>query len=191
MQLTRAADYAVRVTMYLAARPAGECVSRSVLAEANGVPESFLSKILQALSRAGLVLSRRGLEGGFALLPRGRQASLLEVIEAVDGPIVLNLCLASSPGCENRSWCPAHLVWEEAQKAMLRVLRGAKIAALARRVPPADPAGKTPAAVTLPPRRRSTRSLALLQTQTTRLPEAPGSPQQTRQRGSRHGPKIR
>ena len=130
MQLTRAADYAVRVTMYLAALPQGEHVARSVLATANDVPDSFLSKILQALSRAGLLVSRRGLEGGFALLPRGRQASLLEVIEAVDGPIALNICLTTGLGCQNRPHCPAHLVWVEAQEAMLRVLRGAKIAAL-------------------------------------------------------------
>ena len=131
MQLTRAADYAVRVTMYLAALPAGECVSRSSLAAASGVPNSFLSKILQALSRAGLVASRRGQEGGFSLLPRGQKASLLEVIEAIDGPIALNLCLTPGPGCENHSWCPAHPVWVEAQQAMLRVLGRARVAALA------------------------------------------------------------
>ena len=94
MQLTRAADYAVRVTMHLATLGPREHASRLVLAAATGAPESFLSKILQALSRAGLVASRRGGEGGFAILPRGRSASLLEVIEAIDGPISLNVCLA-------------------------------------------------------------------------------------------------
>jgi Rrf2 family protein len=130
MQLTRAADYAVRVTMHLATLPTGEHVSRSLLAAATGVPDSFLSKILQTLSRAGLLISRRGGEGGFAILPSGRNASLLDVIEAIDGPIALNVCLLKGTACDNKSWCPAHLVWTQAQQAMLDVLSSAKIAEL-------------------------------------------------------------
>jgi Rrf2 family protein len=140
MQLTRAADYAVRVTMHLATLPPGEHASRSVLAAATGVPDSFLSKILQALSRAGLLVSRRGGEGGFAILPRGRSASLLQVIEAIDGPIALNVCLAEGPSCENKPWCPAHLVWTQAQQAMLSVLSSANIAELAAQAVACKPA---------------------------------------------------
>lgn len=133
MQLTRAADYAVRVTMHLATLGPQEHASRSVLAAATGAPESFLSKILQALSRAGLVVSRRGGEGGFAILPRGRSASLLEVTEAIDGRISLNVCLAEGAGCDNQPWCAAHLVWVQAQRAMLDILSSAKIAELSTR----------------------------------------------------------
>jgi len=131
MQLTRAADYAVRVVMHLATLPEAEHVSRAELAEATGVPDSFLSKILQALSRAGLVGSRRGLDGGFALLPQGRQASLLDVVEAIEGPICLNLCLMSGTSCDNEGWCAAHLTWAKAQEAMSSVLRSAMITDLA------------------------------------------------------------
>ena len=72
MQLTRAADYAVRVMIRLATQPAKERVSLPELAEATDAPESFLSKVLQALSRAGLISSRRGQSGGFEISPRGR-----------------------------------------------------------------------------------------------------------------------
>jgi Rrf2 family protein len=161
MQLTRAADYAVRVMMHLATLGPGAYLARPILAASNGVPESFLSKILQALSRAGLVSSRRGLEGGFALLPRGREASLLEVVEAVDGPISLNLCLAADSACENHSWCAAHIVWAEAQQAMLRVLRGAKLTELsvqsaARRHTLYAPKPSTPAVTTAVARGQAT-----------------------------------
>ena len=131
MQLTRAADYAVRVMVHLATLPAHERVLLPMLAEATGAPESFLSKVLQALSRAKLISSRRGQSGGFEILARGRKASMLEVIEAIDGPVNLNLCLISGGSCARKMWCPAHPVWVQAQKAMLNVLSGAGIADLA------------------------------------------------------------
>ena len=93
MQLTRAADYAVRVMVYLAAQPAEARILLPALAEATDAPESFLSKVLQALARAGFISSRRGQAGGFAILERGTQASMREVVEAIDGPMCLNVCL--------------------------------------------------------------------------------------------------
>ena len=128
MQLTRAADYAVRVVTYLASEPPGTVVSKSVLAKASDAPESFLAKILQALTRAGLIEARRGVEGGFLLLERGAQASLLDVVESIDGPISLNVCLNADASCARANGCAAHQVWQRAQEAMLAVLRGAKIA---------------------------------------------------------------
>jgi Rrf2 family protein len=131
MQLTRAADYAVRVLIYLASQPARTRASRSGLAEAAECPEQFLSKVLQNLTRAGLVVSHRGNTGGFEL-PVGRQdVSLLEVVEAIEGPVRLNLCLTSSEACARHGGCPAHTVWLEAQNAMLDVLQRCTIRDLA------------------------------------------------------------
>jgi Rrf2 family protein len=131
MQLTRAADYAIRVMIHLASRPPFERVLLPTLARATGAPESFLSKVLQALSRAKLISSRRGQSGGFEILSRGREASMREVIEAIDGPVFLNVCLIADGACPRDSWCPAHPVWVEAQQAMLDVLSSALIAELA------------------------------------------------------------
>ncbi|MDR3773544.1 MAG: Rrf2 family transcriptional regulator [Terracidiphilus sp.] len=146
MQLTRASDYAVRVMIHLATLPEGERALLPTLALATGAPGSFLSKILQNLSRAGLIASYRGQLGGFEILPRGRQASVREVIEAIDGPISLNLCLQHGKSCSRKSWCPAHLVWVQAQAAMLQVLDQAIVADLAQQaLPPApDPAALAP-----------------------------------------------
>jgi Rrf2 family protein len=130
MQLTRAADYAVRVMVHLASQPEGCVVSKAVLARSAEAPESFLAKILQSLSRAGLIQTRRGVEGGFVLLPRGAQASLLDVVEAINGPVALNVCLAQQSGCSRSTHCAAHTVWVEAQAAMVAVLRSARIADL-------------------------------------------------------------
>ncbi len=135
MQLTRAADYGVRVMVHLATLPAHERALLPALAKATGAPESFLSKVLQALSHAKLIRSRRGPAGGFEISTRGRQASMREVIEAIDGPIFLNICLISKRACGREAWCPAHPVWMEAQQAMLEVLSRATMIELATQSP--------------------------------------------------------
>jgi Rrf2 family protein len=133
MQLTRAADYAVRVMIHLAGLPPSTRVSRSELSAAAECPEQFLSKVLQHLTRAGLMISHRGNTGGFELEATHRSATPLEVVEATEGPIRLNLCLASNHGCNRRGQCPAHPVWARAQQAMIDVLASANIADLAHR----------------------------------------------------------
>ena len=141
MQLTRAADYGVRVMVYLASLPDNRRALLAALAKATDAPESFLSKVLQALARAELIASWRGKAGGFAILPRGREASMYNVIEAIDGPICLNVCLACGGSCERMDACPAHPVWAKAQWAMLEVLTGASIAAMALHVSPPEGPG--------------------------------------------------
>lgn len=135
MQLTRAADYGVRVMIHLAGPTTEGRVSLPELAGAADAPESFLSKVLQALSHAGLISSRRGQAGGFQISERGREASMLEVIEAIDGPICLNVCLTSGRSCQRKAQCPAHPVWAQAQTAMFDVLSGARIVDLASGTP--------------------------------------------------------
>jgi Rrf2 family protein len=117
--------------IHLASLPTGSRPNRSELAAAAECPEQFLSKVLQNLTRAGLVTSHRGNTGGFELPYSRRGASILEVVEAVEGPIRLNLCLTSPRGCDRQSWCPAHTVWDQAQKAMADVLQKATIGELA------------------------------------------------------------
>ena len=131
MQVTRASDYAVRVMVHLAGLPAGQRSTRDQLAESSEVPEHFLSKILQTLTRSGLITSYRGAAGGFALAKPPESVTLLDVVEAMDGPIQLNVCVASGVGCCRQTWCPVHCVWAEAQNALTSVLRGATLARLA------------------------------------------------------------
>ncbi|HUJ23452.1 MAG TPA: Rrf2 family transcriptional regulator [Bryobacteraceae bacterium] len=131
MQLTRAADYGVRVMVHLASLPSNALTSLPALAEAVEVPEQFLSKVLQTLCRSRLIHSQRGASGGFRLAADPEAVSLLQVVEAIEGPIQLNACLGVQ-GCTRKSWCPAHLVWVEAQRALTDVLQRASIAKLAR-----------------------------------------------------------
>jgi Rrf2 family iron-sulfur cluster assembly transcriptional regulator len=127
MRLTRGSDYAMRGMIYLAKQPRGQICLVSDVAEAQGVPESYLAKIFQDLSRSGLVVSHRGAKGGFALARDPDRITLRQVIEAVEGPIALSPCLDERVGCELSEVCEVHLVLAEAQAQLLRVLDGAAL----------------------------------------------------------------
>jgi Rrf2 family protein len=131
MQITRASDYAVRVMIHLSTLAAGYTVQQSMLAKATDVPTNFLSKVLQRLVRAGMVRSQRGSGGGFALAIPAARVSLLDVVQAIEGPIRLNQCLIEGPTCERKSWCPAHQVWIETQEAVVTILGAASMERLA------------------------------------------------------------
>jgi Rrf2 family protein len=131
MQLTRAADYGVRVMMHLVMEKGTARASLTDLAEASEVSSAFLSKVLQRLVHAGFVASRRGKRGGFEILERGRTASLLDILQALDGLPPLNTCLMDG-GCHRSEWCAAHGVWAEAQDKLRAVLHSTTIERLAR-----------------------------------------------------------
>jgi Rrf2 family protein len=118
--------------IHLAGLPPETRASRAELALAAECPEQFLSKVLQNLTRAGLVLSHRGNTGGFELPNIRRSTTVLEVVEAIEGPMRLNVCLNSDRSCARQEWCPAHDVWVSAQAAVAQVLRDATIIELAR-----------------------------------------------------------
>jgi|SRR5271157_2332178 len=141
MMLTRGADYAVRVMIHPAGLPPGSRASRAGLAAGTDAPNPFLSKVLQNLTRSGLVISHRGNTGTFELSALHRNISMLKIVEAVEGPVALNLCLTSKCGCPRQSWCPAHNVWAEAQRVMVEVLRNASIDDLAKKAAARDGSG--------------------------------------------------
>jgi Rrf2 family protein len=132
MQITRATDYAVRIMIHLATLPEESRVAAPELARAIQAPESFVSKVLQQLAQRGVVTSQRGAGGGFQLAVGPEEVSLLDVVEMVEGPLQINLCLPGEAGCDRSSWCGAHPIWNEAQAALKSVLASASIAQLAR-----------------------------------------------------------
>lgn len=122
LQLTRGGEYAIRAMTYLARRPVGEISALRDVGHEQDIPESFLAKIFQSLVRAGLVASQRGARGGFSLARPAAEITVREVIEAVDGPISLNVCVLWPDDCERSPECTMHRVWLEAQKRMMEVL---------------------------------------------------------------------
>lgn len=122
MKLTRGSDYGLLGMLYLASQPREKVVLISEVAEAQGVPESYLAKIFQDLAKAGLVRSHRGARGGFTLARAPQQITLRQIIEAIEGPIAISRCLDPREGCASSATCPACGALAEAQKAFTSAL---------------------------------------------------------------------
>ncbi len=132
MKLTRGGEYGIRGVLYLAGQDDGKISMLSAIAKAQDVPPRFLAKIFQALAKAGVVKSHRGAKGGFSLARPASEITIKDVIEAIEGPIYLNVCLMGDGECSRDKICPMHEVWEEAQEKMMGVLARANFADLAR-----------------------------------------------------------
>jgi Rrf2 family protein len=87
MKLSRASGYAASALAHLYGTPPGKLVPSHTIARATGTPCLFLLKVLTSLVRAGLVLAVKGPNGGFRLARPAKAISLLQVIEAIDGPV--------------------------------------------------------------------------------------------------------
>jgi len=129
MQITRETDYAIRCVYYLAGKP-DEVTMVDEIAREMHVPKSFLAKILQKLTRASLVKSYRGVKGGFALARHPGRISLLDVIEAVQGPVAMNKCAIDESVCRFSATCSIHPVWIEVRKEVEQILRRKNFAKL-------------------------------------------------------------
>jgi Rrf2 family protein len=130
LQLTMTGEYSIRAMLHLAAKPSGAVVQIGEISKQWDIPEEFLRKIVQLLSKSGLILSRRGAGGGVALARSADGISLLEVIEAAEGKLALNKCLLAAGACPRDAWCAVHLVWCEVQQEMKEILRSKSLAEL-------------------------------------------------------------
>lgn len=135
MRLTRQGDYAVRVVVDLAGRPAGAVVPRARIQERQHVPAAYLAKIVQALAHAGLVRTLPGAGGGVSLAAPPAHITLRQVIEAVEGPIHLNRCVSQPGACPRDTFCTVHPVWIRLQALLTRELEAVTIASLAGPLP--------------------------------------------------------
>ncbi len=110
MHITREADYAVRCVLHLASNT-GRAVSVGEVAKRKDVPRQFAAKILQKLTKAGIVRPRRGAGGGYTLARDPQDITLLDVYETASGPLALNICAANEKNCDRSPTCPVHPVW--------------------------------------------------------------------------------
>lgn len=130
MQITRQADYATRAILYLARHRNGKHIATNQIAREQNIPPSFLAKIISQLSIAGLLHTSRGANGGISLARDPKQINLLQVIEAIDGPIRLNVCVGREDVCTFEDNCPIQSVWCDAQDELITKLRNTNFAQL-------------------------------------------------------------
>lgn len=134
MQITRQADYAVRAVLHLAQMQEGERAATSTVAKEQHIPPSFLAKIISQLSIAGLLRTSRGARGGVMLARDPKDITLLEVVEAIDGPIRLHECVTESGVCSFEDNCPIRSVWCDVQDELVARLQRTDFAQLLARV---------------------------------------------------------
>lgn len=132
MQITRQADYAVRAVLHLA-RNGEQRVATNIIADEQHIPPSFLAKIVSQLSIAGLLHTSRGARGGVTLAREPKDISLLEVVEAIDGPIQLNECVGENGTCSFDESCPLRPVWCEVHEHLVEKLRSTNFADVMQR----------------------------------------------------------
>ena len=123
MQITRQADYAIRAVRYLAKLGPNQRAATSTVAQEMKIPPSFLAKIISQLSIAGLLHTSRGARGGVTLAREPGEISMLDVVEAIDGPILLNECVGDPANCDFSDDCLVHPIWVEVQESLVKRLR--------------------------------------------------------------------
>jgi Rrf2 family protein len=131
MQMTRAAEYAVRCVLHLALERGDRVVPRREIAAVREIPGHFLGKVAQRLSRAGIIRISQGARGGYQLASPADKITLLAVVEAAEGDIGLNTCVMHAKACSRTSVCAAHRVWVEARRQLRATLGGVTFAELA------------------------------------------------------------
>ncbi len=133
MVITRATEYAVRTVIFLAQQPKNDIVLKKDICRTQEVTPAFLTKILQPLIKAGIVNSQRGVGGGFLLAKDPYEITMLDILQAEEGPLKLNHCLVDTSACHRDAYCSAHEAWYEAQTQMAEVLKRHNIGDLVQR----------------------------------------------------------
>lgn len=124
LRLTNAGDYAIRSMIFIASLPEDAVVLRSEICESQKIPSSFMAKILRSLVRAQLLRSTRGVNGGFSLAKNPAEITLLDVLEAIEGPLSLTDCVPTPEECAHSANCPANTVWAKVQDSIKKILNG-------------------------------------------------------------------
>ena len=132
MVISRRTDYGVRIVLDLATLPPDERAAAHDIADRQQIPRPFLAKIISQLGLAGLVTTYRGAGGGVALARPAADITMLQVVEALEGPIRLNRCVIRPDDCPRNERCPIHNVWMAAQADLVARLSTTTFDALAR-----------------------------------------------------------
>ena len=139
--ISQRAKYALHALLALA-RKNGSLMIGEIAANER-IPRKFLEKIIKDLIHSGLVSSHRGAHGGYTLARTPDQVSFRDVMEAVEGPFSINVCVTGQRDCSVLASCNMQRVWQEGQRRMLEFFADTTLADLG----PAAALNTTPAAV--------------------------------------------
>ena len=135
LKLTKKADYGLMALKYLAEHPETPAFSAKDLADAYGIPAQLLAKILQRLTKTGLLRSHAGMNGGYALAREARSISAFEVIHAIDGPLFITSCFKGAKSCDLTPSCTIKEPLARVNDTITAVLKSISIQDLTEREP--------------------------------------------------------
>lgn len=118
IRITRQTDYGILLLSHMAGCPAEEVHTAKQAALHSRIPLPMASKILKALARAGLLVSHRGVKGGYSLAASAEKISIADVIQALEGPIGITECSFNPGACEQEGTCPVQSNWQRISLAM-------------------------------------------------------------------------
>lgn len=133
MQFTKAEEYGLIGMIYLARQPRGAVVSLGEISRAEKIPDKFLAKIFQSLTKSGIVKSHRGVRGGFSLAKTPRKISMGEVIRSVQGDGDPMKCMFQRKSCAKVETCPIRSTVLDARKQMFAIYNRHSLRELADR----------------------------------------------------------
>ncbi len=135
MRITQEADYALRIILTLSKSGKEVRTDAKTIATQENVPQRFALKILRKLTKAGLVKSFRGVQGGYSIDMEPEEITILDVISAIDGPININRCLEDPASCNKQSAaiCTIHNALGEVQDTITQKLGGITFRSLIRK----------------------------------------------------------
>lgn len=122
MKLSKESQYGLAGVAFLASQPPGTIVQAGPLADAGGLPATFLAKTLRKLTRHGVLKSFRGRKRGYALARPAHEISVREVLEAIEGPDLFERCVFWSDACEDDSPCLLHETWKTVRPVMASLM---------------------------------------------------------------------
>ncbi len=126
--LSRTSEYALRAVLLLSRRDNGEPLAAEAVATALGVPGNYLSKVLNRLTRRGVLESVRGPGGGFRLARRPEQIAVADIVGEFDERSGLSGCVLSERACDAGAPCEAHESWSRWSGQLRRLLEGTTVA---------------------------------------------------------------
>ncbi|GAB4229688.1 MAG: SUF system Fe-S cluster assembly regulator [Acidobacteriota bacterium] len=133
IRMSRQTDYGlVLLLQFVREENQGRNLSARALAEATGLPVPMVSKVLKLLAREGLLVSSRGVNGGYTLARPPDKISLREVLTVLEGPLAMTECLDDESECVREVVCPMRDKWEVINSAVLEVFRRITLEELGR-----------------------------------------------------------
>lgn len=118
IRITKQTDYAILLLTYVAAQEPDQVHTCRSLAEWSRLSLPMVSKILKPLSREGIMVSTRGVNGGYTLARPADQITVGEIIRTIEGPIGMTPCITDPGSCEQETFCPVKVNWERISRAV-------------------------------------------------------------------------